>query len=117
MDFLSFGVKDYIQFVDEIFVPFFQKNDANDLLTQINTWLLGDISDNTLYNGNFDAALAAIKAKTIVLPVDHDRYFPPVDAEYEASKIAGAECRIVRSNWGHMAPLAIQGLCLSLTRH
>jgi homoserine O-acetyltransferase/O-succinyltransferase len=102
--FLSFGVKDYVQFVDEVFVPFFQTNDANDLLTQISTWLLGDISDNPVYKGDFDAALGAIKAKTIILPVDHDRYFPPVDAEHEASKIPGAECRIIRSSWGHMAP-------------
>jgi homoserine O-acetyltransferase/O-succinyltransferase len=102
--YLSFGAKDYVQFVENIFVPFFQQADANDLLAQINKWLLGDISDNSIYNGDFDAALSAIKAKTIILPVDHDRYFPPVDAEYEASKIPNAECRIVRSNWGHMAP-------------
>lgn len=101
---LSFGAKDHIQFVENVFVPFFQQSDANDLLAQMNTWELGDISDNPTYGGDFDAALAGIKAKTIVLPVDHDRYFPPVDAEYEASRIPGAECRIVRSSWGHMAP-------------
>jgi homoserine O-acetyltransferase/O-succinyltransferase len=75
--YLSFGAKDYVQFVENIFVPFFQKNDANDLLAQINTWLLGDISDSSSYNCNFDAALGAIKARTIILTVDHDRYSPP----------------------------------------
>ena len=44
---------------------------------QINTWLLGDISDSSSYNRNFDAALGAIKARIIILTVDHDRYFPP----------------------------------------
>ena len=70
----------------------------------MDTWLRGDISDNPAYNGDFDMALGAIKAKTIILPVDHDRYFPPVDAEYEASRIPGAECRVIHSTWGHMAP-------------
>jgi homoserine O-acetyltransferase len=102
--YLSFGVKNHIQFIEDIFIPFFQQHDANDLLAQMDTWLRGDISDNPAYNGDFDMALGAIKAKTIILPVDHDRYFPPVDAEYEASRIPGAECRVIHSTWGHMAP-------------
>ena len=40
-----------------------------------------------------------------MLPVDLDRYFPPVDSEYEARHIPNAECRVIRSDWGHMAPL------------
>jgi homoserine O-acetyltransferase len=102
--YLSFGVKDHIQFIEDIFVPFFQQHDANDLLAQMDTWSRGDISDNPAYGGDFDKALGAIKAKTIILTVDHDRYFPPVDAEYEASRIPGAECRVLHSTWGHMAP-------------
>jgi homoserine O-acetyltransferase len=51
------------------------------------------------------AALKAIKARTIILPVDTDRYFPPVDAEYEARHIPNSACRIVKSAWGHMAPI------------
>ena len=101
---LSFGPKDHIQFIDDIFVPFFQQHDVNDLLAQLNSWLRGDISDNPAYNGDFDKALGAIKARTIILPVDHDRYFPPVDSQYEAARIPGAECRVLHSNWGHMAP-------------
>jgi homoserine O-acetyltransferase/O-succinyltransferase len=27
-----------------------------------------------------------------------------VDSEYEASRIPDAECRVIRSTWGHMAP-------------
>jgi len=102
--FLSFGVKNYIQFIEDVFIPFFQQHDANDLLAQMDTWLRGDISDNSIYNGDFDKALGAIKARTIILPVDHDRYFPPVDSKYEASRIPGAECRVLHSTWGHMAP-------------
>ena len=80
--------------------PFFLKCDANDLLSQLWTWMDADISDNPLYKGDFDKALGAIKARTIILPVDNDRYFPPVDSEHEASRIPGAECRTLRVDLG-----------------
>ena len=84
---------------------FFLRCDANNLLSQLWTWRAGDISDNPAYSGDFEAALGAIKARTIVLPVDNDRYFPPVDSEYEARHISGAECQVIQSVWGHMAPM------------
>ncbi|MFT5219674.1 MAG: homoserine O-acetyltransferase, partial [Gammaproteobacteria bacterium] len=40
--------------------------DANDLLCMLWSWQQGDISANSLYEYNFDAALNAISAKTIV---------------------------------------------------
>lgn len=101
----QFGARDHEQFVQYFWEPFFVKCDANNLLCQLWTWDMGDISDDPRYGGNFDAALAAIKARTIVLPVDLDRYFPPVDSQYEAGHIPNAECRTIRSDWGHMAPL------------
>ena len=67
--------------------------------------MAGDISDNATHGGDFAAALGAIKARTIVLPVDNDRYFPPVDSENEARHIPGAQCRVINSIWGHMAPM------------
>jgi len=100
----QFGATDHEQFVQYFWEPFFVKCDANDLLSQLGTWEMGDISDSPEYKGNFEAALGAIKARTIVLPVDLDRYFPPVDSQYEARHIPNAECRVIRSDWGHMAP-------------
>ncbi|MBV9756427.1 MAG: alpha/beta fold hydrolase [Alphaproteobacteria bacterium] len=101
----QFGARDHEQFVEYFWEPFFVKCDANNLLSQLWTWETGDISDSPEYRGNLEAALGAIKARTIVLPVDLDRYFPPVDSEYEARHIPNAECRVIRSDWGHMAPL------------
>jgi homoserine O-acetyltransferase len=101
----AFGAKDHDQFVQYFWEPFFQRCDANNLLSQLWTWEMGDISDNQQYGGNFDAALGAIKARTIVLPVDLDRYFPPDDSEYEASHIPNGELRVIKSDWGHMAPM------------
>jgi homoserine O-acetyltransferase len=59
----------------------------------------------TLAITHFGAALRAIKARTIILAAELDRYFPPVDAEYEAKHIPNGECRVVKSVWGHMAPM------------
>jgi len=101
----AFGARDHEQFVQYFWEPFFQRCDANDLLSQLWTWNNGDISDNSTYGGDFEAALKAIKARTIVIPVDLDRYFPPADSEYEARHIPNGECRIVKSQWGHMAPM------------
>jgi homoserine O-acetyltransferase len=100
-----FGAANHEEFVQYFWEPFFLKCDANNLLSQLSTWLDGDISANTLYGGNLPRALAAIRARTIIMPVDTDRYFPPIDAEEEARHIKGAECRIIKSVWGHMAPM------------
>jgi homoserine O-acetyltransferase len=100
-----FGAATHEEFVQYFWEPFFLKCDANNLLSQLSTWLDGDISANTLYDGNVPRALSAIRARTIIMPVDTDRYFPPVDAEEEARHIKGAECRTIKSVWGHMAPI------------
>ena len=71
----------------------------------MSTWFDGDISANPAYGGDLQAALRAIHARTIILPVDTDRYFPPVDAQEEARHIPNGECRIIESIWGHMAPM------------
>jgi homoserine O-acetyltransferase/O-succinyltransferase len=101
----AFAAKSHEEFVQYFWEPFFQRCDANNLLSQLWTWEQGDISDNPLHNGDFEAALRAIKARTIILPVDLDRYFPPVDAEYEAKHIPRGVCRVAKSIWGHMAPI------------
>ena len=101
----AFGARDYHEHVAYFWEPFFVRCDANNLLAQLWTWLNCDISNNPTYGGNFEAALGAIKARTIVVPVDNDRYFPPADSEYEARHIPGAKCRVVSSIWGHMAPM------------
>lgn len=101
----AFGASNYQEHVAYFWEPFFLRCDANNLLSQLWTWLHSDISDNPVYGGNYETALGAIKARTIVVPVDNDRYFPPADSEYEAQRIPGAECRVIRSIWGHMAPM------------
>ena len=81
----------------------FLAKDANNLLGMLWTWQHGDISDNELFHGDLPKALAAIKAKAIVMPSSTDLYFPPEDNEIEVSHMPNAELRIVDSFWGHFA--------------
>ena len=75
--------------------------DANDLLCKLETWQRGDISDNPLYNGDFELALSSIRARTIIIACDRDLYFRPADNEIEASHIADAQLKVYHSPWGH----------------
>ena len=52
--------------------------DANDLLCKLETWQRGDISDNPLYNGDFELALSSIRARTIIIACDRDLYSDPL---------------------------------------
>ena len=73
---------------------------ANDILSQISTWLRSDIGANELHGGHFEAALAAIEARAIVMPGRTDTYFPPEDSEYEVAHMPNAELRPIPSDWG-----------------
>ena len=75
--------------------------DANDLLCKLKTWQQGDISANPLYQGDFKAALNAIRARTIVIVCDNDLYFRPEDNALEIKHIAGGDLRVFESPWGH----------------
>ena len=77
------------------------QNDANNILAMVATWQAGDISDNPLYGGDFDRALASIKAKAFVMPSETDQYFPPEDNRIEVSKMPNAELRVIPTIWGH----------------
>ena len=68
---------------------------------KLKTWQLGDISANSLYGGDIEKALAAIKAKAILVPCTQDLYFPPEDNAIEVQLISNAELRPYNSPWGH----------------
>ena len=77
--------------------------DANDMLSLIATWQACDISANPLYNGDRDAALGAITARSIIMPGRTDLYFPPEDNAAEVARMPNAELRVIDSIWGHYA--------------
>jgi homoserine acetyltransferase len=71
----------------------------------LHTWQSGDISLQEPYNGSFPSALAAIRARTLVLPGLTDLYFPPEDSQIEVQlmKPGIGTCVPFPSIWGHWA--------------
>jgi len=77
--------------------------DPENLLTMLYTWQSGDCSKQEPYNGDFEAAMQAITAKTLVLPGKTDLYFPPEDSEIEVANMKPGIGRldVFPSIWGH----------------
>ncbi len=81
----------------------YRKRDPHNLLTMIETWLHCDVSDNPIYQGEYEKAMGAIAAKTLVMPAQTDLYFTPEDCKLEADLIPHSEYCIIPSIWGHRA--------------
>lgn len=103
LDIKTLGYSSLEDFLVAFWEGFFLPKDPNNLLTMLWTWQNGDISANEKFNGDFDKALAAIKAKAFVMPGQTDLYFPPEDSQYEVSKMPNAVYRPIPSIWGHFA--------------
>lgn len=81
----------------------FARRDPSDLLAQFWTWQHGDISANAIYQGDLPKALAAIEARTLLMPGDHDLYFQVDDNRLEMQHLKHAELKPIPSVWGHRA--------------
>ncbi len=103
LDIEALGFGSLEDFLVGFWESFCLPKDANDLLAMIWTWQYGDISDNDLYHGDFERALAAIKAKATVMPCRTDLYFRPEDNDYEVRHMPNAELVPIESVWGHFA--------------
>ncbi|MCA9077046.1 MAG: alpha/beta fold hydrolase [Planctomycetaceae bacterium] len=77
--------------------------DANNILSQAETWKRHNIGDTPGYIGNVEAALRAIKARVLLMPCRSDLYFPVADAEYEATILQNGELAVIESSTGHAA--------------
>ncbi|MEC7376929.1 MAG: alpha/beta fold hydrolase [Pseudomonadota bacterium] len=77
--------------------------DANDLLTALGTWQRGDISDNPVFRGDYQAALAAITMPARLMPGTTDLYFTEEDATADGRRMPGARVQPLQSDWGHIA--------------
>jgi homoserine O-acetyltransferase/O-succinyltransferase len=84
----------------------FSSRDANDLLAQILMWQSGDISRCPEFGGDIDRALAAIRARVLLMPGQTDRYFDMRDNEDEIGRLVNArsaELHPIPSIHGHRA--------------
>jgi homoserine O-acetyltransferase len=96
---LEFGSMD--EFIDDFLEPYFTVMDPNDLLTQAWKWQRGDVTRHT--GGDLAAALGRITAKTFVMPISEDMFFPPRDCRSEQEMIANSELRVIDDIGGHLA--------------
>lgn len=93
------SAEDAVKFIQ----GYFMRRDANDLLGMLWTWQHADVSQNDYFNGDFEAALAAITARAIVMPRVTDLYFTVADSEIEVRHMPNAELRPIPSTLGHIA--------------
>lgn len=97
----ALGFSSVEDFVMNFLNGYFGVMDPNVLLTMAWKWQRGDVSRHT--GGDLKAALGRIKAKTFVMPIDTDMFFPPADCEREQKLIPGSEMRVLKSVDGHLA--------------
>ena len=97
----TLGFSSLKDFIVNFMNGYFSVMDPNDLLCMAWKWQRGDVS--RMCGGNLSEALGRIKAKTFVMPVSHDMFFPPQDCEAEQKMVPGSEFRPLKSIDGHLA--------------
>jgi homoserine O-acetyltransferase/O-succinyltransferase len=78
--------------------------DPNDLLCTAWKRQRGDVTRHT--GGDLDAALGRITAKTFVMPISEDMFFPVRDCRAEQEKVSNAELRVLDDIGGHLGLFA-----------
>jgi homoserine O-acetyltransferase len=82
---------------------FFLQCDANDLLSQAETWQNHNVGWTQGFNGDWKKALASVHAKAVVMPGQTDLYFPVEDNAAEVECMPHAVLKPIPSVWGHFA--------------
>lgn len=95
------GMSSMTDFIDSVMKAYFEPMDPNALLCQIWKWQRADASRNT--HGDLAAALKRITARTFVMPISHDMFFPPDECAVDQAQIPGSELRVIESREGHFA--------------
>lgn len=92
-------------FLEGFLQPYFTVMDPNDLLAMAWKWQRGDVARHT--DGDLAAALGRITAKTFVMPIDEDMFFPVRDCAAEQAMINDSELRVVDDVLGHLGLFAV----------
>lgn len=112
----ALGFSSLDDFIINFMNGYFGVMDPNDLLCMAWKWQRSDVSRHT--GGDLRAALARIKAKTFVMPMSSDMFFPPADCEAEWRLIPDAEFRPIQTIDGHLALFGVDPNAISqLDKH
>ncbi|MGH3796548.1 MAG: hypothetical protein ACRDSP_16865 [Pseudonocardiaceae bacterium] len=87
-------------FLEGFLESYFTVMDPNDLLCMAWKGQRGDVTRHT--GGDLAAALGRITAKTFVLPISEDMFFPVRDCAAEQALVPDSELRVVDDLLGHL---------------
>ncbi|HEV7307831.1 alpha/beta fold hydrolase [Ensifer sp.] len=94
------GMTSLDDFINGVMKAYFEPMDPNVLLSEMHKWQRADVSRHT--GGDLAKALARISARTMIMPISHDQFFPPEECEADCALVPGALLRVIRSPEGHM---------------
>lgn len=94
------GMSSLDDFINGVMKAYFEPMDPNALLSQMHKWQRADVSRHS--GGDLAKALARISAKTMIMPISHDQFFPPHECEADCALVPNALLRVIRSPEGHM---------------
>lgn len=94
------GMSSLEDFLNGVMKAYFEPMDPHALLAQMHKWQRADVARHS--GGDLAAALGRITAKTTVMPISHDLFFPLAEAEADCRLIPGADLRVINSVEGHM---------------
>lgn len=98
--FKDLGFSSVEDFNTNFMCNYFLPMDPNNLLCMAEKWQNGDSS--RLFDHNLVRTLRNIKAKTYVMPISHDMFFPPIDCEREQKFIPNSELKVINTIDGHL---------------
>lgn len=99
----ALGAPDLDSFLRTYWEDQFGAHEAANLYAQAMTWYHADISAEPRYGGDLPSALAAIRARVLLLPGETDLYFRVADNAAELPHLRAGELRPIPSIWGHRA--------------
>lgn len=102
-------------FLAGFMVPYFAPMDPNDLLCQAWKWQHADVGRHA--DGDLAAALGRVRARTFVMPIDHDLFFPLEDCRREQAMIPGSELRVIASIAGHLGLFGLEPTFMEQVDH
>lgn len=95
---LGFDSKEAV--LEDFLDPLFMSMDPNTLLNNAWKWQRGDVSRHT--GGDLRAALSRVTARTFVMPISEDMFFPVRDCAAEQELIPNSELRVIDDVAGHL---------------
>ena len=103
-------------FLVDFWEAYFAGLDANDLLSQLDTWQRADLAATDGYDGDLARALGDIRARAVLAPGEKDLYFPPEDMAWEAEQMPRAELAVIPGVWGHFSDSGVDPDCNEVVR-